>query len=37
MTLDKWIVLAIAIAAIAWLNWNFFRTMRRRGRDDKKE
>ena len=37
MTLDKWIVLGVAIAAIGWLNWNFIRTMRRRNRDDKKK
>ncbi len=30
MSLDKWIVLIAGIAAIAWLNWHFFRSVRRR-------
>jgi hypothetical protein len=33
MTVDKWIVLAVAIAAIIWLNVNFIRRMNRRARD----
>lgn len=30
MTLDKWLVLAAGLAAIAWLNWHFFRAVRSR-------
>jgi hypothetical protein len=30
VTLDKWIVLVVGIAAIGWLNWNFIRRMRSR-------
>ncbi len=30
MPLDKWIVLIAGVAAIAWLNWNFFRGVNRR-------
>jgi hypothetical protein len=37
VTIDKWIVLIVAIAAIIWLNVNFIRRMNRRNRDDKKE
>ena len=29
MTTDKWLVFAGGIAAIAWLNWHFFRATRR--------
>lgn len=29
MTLDKWIVLFGGLAAVAWLNWHFFRATRR--------
>jgi hypothetical protein len=36
MTLDKWIVLAVAIAAIIALNVNFIRRMNRRERDARK-
>ena len=37
MTIDKWIVLVVAICIIIGLNVNFIRRMNRRGRDDKKE
>jgi hypothetical protein len=37
VTIDKWIVLAVAIIAIIALNVNFIRRMNRRSRDDKKE
>lgn len=37
MTIDKWIVLIVAIGAIIALNVNFIRRMNRRDRDDKKE
>lgn len=37
MPLDKWIVLIAGIAAIAWLNWHFFRSVRRRDDDTKRE
>ena len=37
VTIDKWIVLIVAIGAIIWLNVNFIRRMNRRDRDDKKE
>lgn len=33
MTLDKWIVLAVGIGAIAWLNWHFFKSVRRKDED----
>lgn len=36
MTIDKWIVLIVAVGAIIALNVNFIRRMNRRGRDDKK-
>jgi hypothetical protein len=36
MPLDKWIVLIAGVAAIAWLNWHFFRSVRRRD-DTKRE
>jgi plastocyanin domain-containing protein len=29
MSVDKWLVLAAGLAAIAWLNWHFLRFMRR--------
>jgi hypothetical protein len=35
MTLDKWIVLAVAVGAIIALNVNFIRRMNRRGRDER--
>lgn len=35
MSLDKWIVLIAGIAAIAWLNWHFFRSVRRRDDETK--
>ncbi|HEX7545638.1 MAG TPA: hypothetical protein VF368_02855 [Gemmatimonadaceae bacterium] len=35
MTIDKWIVLIVAVGAIIALNVNFIRRMNRRGRDDK--
>ncbi|HLA89130.1 MAG TPA: cupredoxin domain-containing protein [Gemmatimonadaceae bacterium] len=31
MSLDKWLVLAAGVGAIAWLNWHFFRAVRRSG------
>lgn len=34
MTLDKWIVLVAGVAAIAWLNWHFFKSV---GRKDKEK
>jgi hypothetical protein len=34
MTIDKWIVLAVAVVAIIALNVNFIRRMNRRDRDD---
>ena len=37
MTIDKWIVLVVAVGAIIALNVSFIRRMNRRGRDDKKE
>jgi hypothetical protein len=37
MTIDKWIVLVVAICVIVALNVNFIRRMKRRGRDDKKD
>ena len=37
MTIDKWIVLVVAICLIIGLNVNFIRRMNRRGRDDKKK
>jgi hypothetical protein len=36
VTIDKWIVLVVAVGAIIALNVNFIRRMNRRGRDDKK-
>ena len=30
MTFDKWLVLGGGVIAIGWLNWRFFRTIRRR-------
>jgi hypothetical protein len=30
MTLDKWIVLVVALAAIGGLNWNYIRGVNRR-------
>ena len=35
VTIDKWIVLIVAVGAIVALNVNFIRRMNRRGRDDK--
>ena len=35
MPLDKWIVLIAGVAAIVWLNWHFFRSVRRRHDDTK--
>ena len=35
MTIDKWIVLVVAICAIIALNVNFIRRMNRRSRDEK--
>ena len=37
MTIDKWIVLIVAVGAIIALNVNFIRRMNRRGRGDKNE
>jgi len=37
MTIDKWIVLVVAVALIIALNVNFIRRMNRRGRDDKQD
>lgn len=37
MTIDKWIVLVVAVALIIALNVNFIRRMTRRGRDDKQD
>lgn len=37
MPLDKWIVLIAGIAAIAWLNWHFFRSVRRRHEELKRD
>jgi hypothetical protein len=37
VTIDKWIVLIVAVGAIVALNVNFIRRMNRRGRDDKKQ
>jgi hypothetical protein len=37
MTIDKWIVLVVAICLIIALNVNFIRRMNRRGRDDKQK
>jgi hypothetical protein len=37
MTIDKWIVLVVAICVIVALNVNFIRRMNRRGRGDRKE
>ena len=37
MTIDKWIVLIVAVGAIVALNVNFIRRMNRRGRDDKNQ
>lgn len=37
MTIDKWIVLVVAVALIVALNVNFIRRMNRRGRDDKQD
>jgi hypothetical protein len=34
MTIDKWIVLVVAICVIIALNVNLIRRMNRRGRDD---
>jgi len=34
VTLDKWIVLIVAVGAIVALNVNFIRRMNRRRRDD---
>jgi hypothetical protein len=36
VTIDKWIVLIVAVGAIIALNVNFIRRMNRRDRDDKK-
>jgi hypothetical protein len=36
VTIDKWIVLVVAIGAIIWLNVNFIRRMNRRDRDGEK-
>ncbi len=36
MTYDKWLVLVAGVGAIAWLNWHFFRTMKRGKRDGEK-
>ena len=35
MTIDKWIVLIVAVGAIIALNVSFIRRMNRRGRDKK--
>lgn len=37
MTIDKWVVLIVAVALIIALNVNFIRRMNRRGRSDKQE
>lgn len=37
VTLDKWIVLVVAIGAIIWLNVNFIRRMNRRRPRDKQD
>ena len=37
MTIDKWIVLIVAVGAIIALNVNFIRRMNRRGRNDKNQ
>jgi hypothetical protein len=37
MTIDKWIVLVVAICVIVGLNVNFIRRMNRRGRSDKRD
>jgi hypothetical protein len=37
VTIDKWIVLVVAVGAIIALNVSFIRRMKRRDRDDKKE
>jgi hypothetical protein len=37
MTIDKWIVLVVAICIIVALNVNFIRRMNRRGRGGKKD
>jgi hypothetical protein len=37
VTIDKWIVLIVAIGAIIALNVNFIRRMNRRDRDDDKK
>jgi hypothetical protein len=34
MSLDKWLVLAGGVTAIAWLNWHFFRSARRHNRKE---
>ena len=37
MTLDKWIVLIVAVCLIVGLNVSFIRRMNRRGRSDKQD
>lgn len=37
MTIDKWVVLIVAIVLIVALNVNFIRRMNRRDRGDKQE
>ena len=36
MTYDKWIVLIGGVAAIVWLNWNYFRGVNRRAEERKR-